>query len=293
MFNKLIKLHFLLASILCILYFLDWFVDLSNLKWILTQNEWLIKLPENNNPYYLLYSNSINYIVYIFILFGFITIFANERIILSKKHIKFSHLVYSIAWLSTFIVLNQLIFPDGFYAVEFWHLTHIVTLIISLRFISRASDDIGFRNFKPFLQWKMSYKETLYHISFICFIVLSNYLIQFLPIQDFSWRQESITQDYASNYWMTFLIVVIIGPIAEELMFRGIIQQCLTRKFSVPIAIIVTALLFSIFHIDIVKMLPLFAWGMYYSWLRFYYNSIWVSVFVHIIGNLIYTLYSS
>ena len=48
--------------------------------------------------------------------------------------------------------------------------------------------------------------------------------------------------------FMTFLILVVIGPFSEELMFRGFLYEYLRQKVKKETAIIFTSLIFALFH---------------------------------------------
>lgn len=45
-----------------------------------------------------------------------------------------------------------------------------------------------------------------------------------------------------------FIVVGILAPITEEMIFRGLIQEYLIRGFEVPVAIIITSFLFGLLH---------------------------------------------
>jgi membrane protease YdiL (CAAX protease family) len=49
------------------------------------------------------------------------------------------------------------------------------------------------------------------------------------------------------------LVIAILVPIGEELLFRGIVQGEMRRAFGSTVAVIVTALLFAIFHLDVIQ----------------------------------------
>ena len=49
------------------------------------------------------------------------------------------------------------------------------------------------------------------------------------------------------------LVIAVLVPIGEELLFRGIVQGEMRRAFGSTVAVIVTALLFAIFHLDVIQ----------------------------------------
>ena len=55
------------------------------------------------------------------------------------------------------------------------------------------------------------------------------------------------------NYLFVLGSVVIFGPIVEELMFRGIVYNSIKKAFNVWTAILLSALLFGIWHMELVQ----------------------------------------
>jgi membrane protease YdiL (CAAX protease family) len=51
----------------------------------------------------------------------------------------------------------------------------------------------------------------------------------------------------------------LAAPFVEELFFRGVLLQSFRSRFSVPISVIATSLLFALFHFHAPSFLPLFA----------------------------------
>jgi len=58
-----------------------------------------------------------------------------------------------------------------------------------------------------------------------------------------------------------FLAVVIVGPLAEEILFRGVLLQLGIRYVTVPVALAATAVVFGASHLTLWMLLPLAALG--------------------------------
>ena len=54
---------------------------------------------------------------------------------------------------------------------------------------------------------------------------------------------------------------VVLAPLAEELVFRGVVYRFLKSRFRPELAVIVSAALFSVIHIEVSVLLPLFVLG--------------------------------
>ena len=56
-----------------------------------------------------------------------------------------------------------------------------------------------------------------------------------------------------SNIFLTILVVGIVAPFAEELLFRGIIYKTLSKSMSIPAVIIIQGVLFGVYHMNLVQ----------------------------------------
>ncbi|MEO2053805.1 MAG: CPBP family intramembrane glutamic endopeptidase [Nitrospira sp.] len=52
----------------------------------------------------------------------------------------------------------------------------------------------------------------------------------------------------AWSLWMPILLIVILAPLVEELVFRGMLYSPIRKRFGPPKAMLITGVLFSIFH---------------------------------------------
>ena len=83
----------------------------------------------------------------------------------------------------------------------------------------------------------------------------------------------------------SFALVVLWGPLAEELFFRGFIFPGLVGWMGVRHAAVASSLLFALFHVDPKVMVPFFAIGMLLAWLYHRTGSLWNCFAAHAIWN--------
>ena len=83
-----------------------------------------------------------------------------------------------------------------------------------------------------------------------------------------------------------FLSVAIVTPIAEELLFRGYILDSIKRMHGDWPAIIGSALLFALVHVNLFGMVPFIMGGVIYGWLRIKTGSLLPSIACHMMWNL-------
>lgn len=80
---------------------------------------------------------------------------------------------------------------------------------------------------------------------------------------------------------LTLQALALWTPFTEELFFRGFVYAGLVPRLGVGMAIGVSAVVFSLFHVDPRLMLPIFVTGALLAWLYHLTGSLWPSVAVH------------
>jgi membrane protease YdiL (CAAX protease family) len=85
----------------------------------------------------------------------------------------------------------------------------------------------------------------------------------------------------AGAYALSFVAVVFAAPVTEELLYRGVGLSLLLARTAVPVAVVVTALLFGLGH-GLVLSLAAFVWfGIVIAILRLRTDSIYPAFIVH------------
>lgn len=86
--------------------------------------------------------------------------------------------------------------------------------------------------------------------------------------------------------FVMFFLVVIIGPIAEEVLFRGVIYGKLREVFSLTQAAVISAAIFGIYHRNIVQGIYSLLFGVILAYVFEKTGTIWGSSLLHIMFNL-------
>lgn len=76
-------------------------------------------------------------------------------------------------------------------------------------------------------------------------------------------------------------LVVLAGPFAEEVFFRGFIQSGLVRRWGPVTGLLLSAAIFSIAHASVAILVPIFVAGLLIGWLYFRTGSLWSCVWIH------------
>jgi len=90
-----------------------------------------------------------------------------------------------------------------------------------------------------------------------------------------------------AGFALAVLMVVLIGPTVEELVFRGALQEGLAARFGVGTAIVVQAALFAAFHRSWWLLVPTFILGVVLGWLAERRDSLWPPIALHALYNAI------
>jgi uncharacterized protein len=85
---------------------------------------------------------------------------------------------------------------------------------------------------------------------------------------------------------INLVVMAVIPAIAEELFFRGVLQQLFAKITNRKIlAVVITALIFSIIHMQFYGFLPRFLLGLIMGLLYLWSGSIWTAIIAHFVNN--------
>ncbi|WP_167619216.1 CPBP family intramembrane glutamic endopeptidase [Maribellus sediminis] len=101
------------------------------------------------------------------------------------------------------------------------------------------------------------------------------------------WFWELFNKIFEGDYGFMgiFLKVAVIAPIVEELIFRGLIFNGFRKNYNGFVAVVMSALLFSLFHLNPWQMPATFVLGLLLGWLMLRTNNILVAILGHSINN--------
>lgn len=107
-----------------------------------------------------------------------------------------------------------------------------------------------------------------------------------LPEADFS-----ISNPNALAVIFEILYLVVVAPLAEELIFRGLVLRTIA-PYGKKLAIIVSASLFGLMHGNIKQFAGAFACGMIFAAVDIKYGSVLPSVIMHVLNNMLPVIYN-
>jgi len=151
----------------------------------------------------------------------------------------------------------------------------------SLRAVGVYKENL-FEKFKIAIFNYFSFLPVIFILLFISAVYLSKYQSTSSPQLIFYFLI------FEKNPWiigLTVLFIVVIGPFAEELLFRGLLYNSLKRSIGCIQAMIATSLLFSLLHMNLIGFLPILGVSLLFVYLYEKTGSLMVSVFVHMLHN--------
>ncbi len=81
------------------------------------------------------------------------------------------------------------------------------------------------------------------------------------------------------------LMIVIAGPVLEELAFRGMMMDAYRRRRNVVWSVVATGVLFGLYHFSLPFLLPLSVLGILFGIVRVACKTLWCSIFIHCLHN--------
>lgn len=87
-----------------------------------------------------------------------------------------------------------------------------------------------------------------------------------------------------TNMWISILVVVIIGPIFEELIFRKVFIDTI-GKYNIRLAVFISGVSFALFHGNITQVIYTLAVGLILGWVYAKTKNIFHTILIHSLVN--------
>ena len=128
-------------------------------------------------------------------------------------------------------------------------------------------------------------------VASIGYIIVDWHLEELLPFAE--WESETLeTLSQLVVNPIGFITAAFVAPIVEEVVFRGAILRALLQKNWNPwYAILISAAIFGIIHMNLTQGFSAFAVGIFMGWLFYRTRSIWPGVIIHMMNNTISSLW--
>lgn len=84
---------------------------------------------------------------------------------------------------------------------------------------------------------------------------------------------------------LTLFHVALVPAICEEMLYRGYVMRAFQKSWGIWPAIIISGLLFGLYHVQISNLLPLAALGMLFAYVTWVSESIYPAIVAHLVNN--------
>lgn len=105
----------------------------------------------------------------------------------------------------------------------------------------------------------------------------------FPPLAGIDQMMQSLTT--GGSVWGSLLALVVVAPLTEELLFRGLVLQGLLTRYRPWAAAVWSAVLFAVFHLNPWQMLPALLLGLFFAWLTIRTRSLLPGILAHAAAN--------
>lgn len=147
----------------------------------------------------------------------------------------------------------------------------------------------------------LPYRE-IFPLKFFHWLYIPAILISLLALQFFmneisvnldkvmpppGWFMELFNRLFESDFgiWGGIVRVVILAPVVEELIFRGVIFSGFQKNYSPFWSVFFSALLFALFHLNPWQLGPTFLLGLLLGLVRLRTGSLLAAIFTHALHN--------
>lgn len=138
------------------------------------------------------------------------------------------------------------------------------------------------------------FNPILFFILIAITMVALNFAIEpimsLMPVPE--WFERIMKIMVGGNIYVSVLTVGICAALFEELICRGIIMRGLLNHISPSKAIIWSALIFAVMHLNPWQAIPAFVFGIFFGWIYYRTHCLWATIFLHFVNNTTATLIS-
>ncbi len=166
-----------------------------------------------------------------------------------------------------------------------------VVLLFSVVKYGRPLSELGFRKFRPV---RVIWLATAWWLAVRAVILVYSLLITSLaglfgakpPTGTVSTVPRIFGPGW-TGFALAVLVAVIIGPVIEEIFFRGFMYPAFKRVFGVWPAIIISSVIFGVFHADPWLMAPIALMGVALAYLYEKEGTLAAPIAFHALNNLV------
>jgi membrane protease YdiL (CAAX protease family) len=90
-----------------------------------------------------------------------------------------------------------------------------------------------------------------------------------------------------AEFLFVVLVVAVVPAVAEEFLFRGLVQRSIERKAGGLRAAVIAGVIFGAYHLNPFGIVPLVGLGIFFGWLVYRSDNLTIAVAAHFFNNFI------
>lgn len=143
--------------------------------------------------------------------------------------------------------------------------------------------DLGFTNVRLWLDPVLAGMGEI-----IVWVGLAAYGLVLLKLAGQKVPEQPIVQMFGRSslgFVLAVVFVAILGPIGEEVFFRGFVYTAFRGRWGVRIAMVASSAIFALFHVVPLLYVPMFMMGLIFSALFEHRRSLAPNIMMHVLNN--------
>lgn len=140
--------------------------------------------------------------------------------------------------------------------------------------------------------WKVTLLSVILFIASQPLILFLGWLNSFLPVPEIFAQLQETMMETITNYlrsdnpiYMAVFYIGVVPAVCEEIMYRGYVMRSFEQKWSIMTAIIVSGIIFGMYHIQPSNILPLSALGILLAYITYISDSLIPAMVAHLVNN--------
>jgi membrane protease YdiL (CAAX protease family) len=137
-------------------------------------------------------------------------------------------------------------------------------------------------------QWLAAVPIVYAILTFAYVLLYRGMVASFGPAAHWPQPLTSATVDATHQPLLEALVIItgmVLTPLVEELLFRGVLYQALRRTMPVSTAAMLSAMIFAFMHLNVVLFIPLLVMGLVLALVYEWSGSIVPTILVHACNN--------
>ena len=130
-------------------------------------------------------------------------------------------------------------------------------------------------------------------IGFLCTLLFNFFISLFPDLKPAGISSVALLlgmENYSPIHYFVIVYLVLLAPIAEEYIFRGVMWQFFEAVFNKKIAYLLMTTVFCLVHAEFLHIISILPLSLFFGWLRYHSGKIHLPILAHIANNILATV---